>query len=93
MAEGRAADGAFGPARAGPCRFSDMCRGAQAGPDVGKPAADSPGGQGPGGIWAFFPGTAQVRGEVAGKQQLSVRGHDQAGPPVSLAGGADFRGC
>ena len=53
-----AARGAFGPAGAGSAGFSDMCRGAQAGPDAGKPAADPPGRQGPGGpvpdLWHFF---------------------------------------
>src|SRR5260370_25539405 len=89
----RAAGGAFGASGAGPDGFSDMGGGAQAGPDVRKPAADSSWGQGPGGVGPFLPGAAQVGGERAGEQQLGVRGHDQADPPVGLPRGADPGRC
>ena len=60
--------------------------------DVGKPAADPARRKRPPGRRAGFPGTAQVSGERAGEQELGVRGHDQADPPVGLLGGADFGG-
>jgi hypothetical protein len=40
----------------------------------------------------LLPGAAQVGGQRPGEQELGVRGHEDPGPAVGLAGVADLRG-